>query len=298
MNGHTSIGELVAPPSSPTWSSSDPVHSCLRDTVRTEAFLRAIRACVRPGDRVVEPGAGSGILTLQAAACGARVWAIELDPLLAGWLTTTVAINGFADRITVIHDDALRADLPHNVDVVVAEMIETGLIDELQVPVMNAFHERGVIGPDTQLIPERYTTLVDLVGADNRFYGYQIAAPIHDWKDLRVAETGWLPVGVLPLTDQRHVITVDFCALVEPRVERRLCFTATADGTVNALRLIGVAHLLPGLNLGATNAINGDKVLRLLTPLAVRAGQPLAGMLRYEMGGGLGSVRWEWEEPL
>ena len=68
------------------WSSSEPVHCCLRDVERTETLLRAIARTVRPGDTVVEAGAGSGILSLAAARAGAaRVFAIEIDPLLAAW---------------------------------------------------------------------------------------------------------------------------------------------------------------------------------------------------------------------
>ena len=148
----------------PGWSSSDPAHWCLRDRERTEALMAAVERAVRPGDTVVEPGAGSGILSLAAAAAGAaRVYAVELDPLLAGWLGQSVALNGFSDRITVVAGNALSVDLPRPADVVVAELIDTGLIDEVQVPVLNAFHARGVVGPRTRLVPERYATSVELV---------------------------------------------------------------------------------------------------------------------------------------
>ena len=40
------------------------------------------------------------------------------------------------------------------VDVVVMEMLDTGLLAELQAPALNALRENGVIGPHTRVIPE------------------------------------------------------------------------------------------------------------------------------------------------
>ena len=188
-----------------------------------------------------------------------------------------------------------RSTSPQPADVVIAELIDTGLIDERQVPVLNTFHARGVIGPHTRLIPERYTTWIELVEVDDRYYGHRIAAPVHDWPVFHHAAHGWHPVSVRPLTAPVEAAAVDFSHPVEPRVDRRLQAVVTASGTANGLRITGAAHLGPGLDLGATNAINGDKILRLETPLRVRASERIAGRLAYVMGGGLGSVRWTWE---
>src|SRR5215207_5577585 len=208
---------------SPGWASSDPAYWCLIDRLRTEAFLNAIAWRVRRGDTVVEPGAGTGILSVAAAAAGAsRVFAIEIDPFLAHWLPLTSAANGVADRVTVVTGDAHTVDLPQAADVVIAELIDTGLIDERQVPVLNTFHARGIIGPHTRLIPERYTTWIELVEVDDRYYGHRIAAPVHDWPVFQHAAHGWHPVSVRPLTAPVETAVVDFSHPVEPRVDRRL----------------------------------------------------------------------------
>jgi len=55
---------------------------------------------VRPGERVLELGCGSGVLSLAATGLGAgRVVAVDLDPAALASTTENAALNGFAGRI-------------------------------------------------------------------------------------------------------------------------------------------------------------------------------------------------------
>lgn len=93
---------------------------------------RIVRASgVTAGDVVLEVGPGLGSLTLGLLATGARVIAVEIDPVLATELPRTVAERdpAGAARLTVVHADALEirelpaeptaivANLPYNVAV-------------------------------------------------------------------------------------------------------------------------------------------------------------------------------------
>ncbi|HUZ84483.1 MAG TPA: rRNA adenine dimethyltransferase family protein [Gaiellales bacterium] len=79
-------------------------------------FLRSPRvaaeivaaAGVRPGELVLEPGAGFGRLTAPLVAAGARVLAVELDPGLAAGLARRFARAG----VEVVPDDVLAVALP------------------------------------------------------------------------------------------------------------------------------------------------------------------------------------------
>jgi 16S rRNA (adenine1518-N6/adenine1519-N6)-dimethyltransferase len=105
---------------------------------------------VGPGDVVLEVGPGLGSLTLGLLQAGARVVAVEIDPVLGAALPRIVAARApdAAERLTVIVADALRlagvpdpqptslvANLPYNVAVpVVLHLLEvlptlrTGLV--------------------------------------------------------------------------------------------------------------------------------------------------------------------------
>lgn len=273
------------------WSNTDFPYMCLKDERRTLAFRAAIRALVRPGDVVVDVGAGSGILSFFAAEAGAaEVHAVEIDPVSATALRRSIALNpAVGARIRVVEGDAATVKLPR-ADVVVAEIIETGLLDEQQVPVINALRRRGVITPGTRLVPGRYTTSMQLVTAENRYYGFEIAAPKHEWP-FYASGPGWHPTSITPASATVTANAVDFAAgPVAERVAGAIEVAVDPAQRINAVRLSGQIHLCPGNTLGPSHAVNGDKIL----PIDVVSGAArLTLRWSYRMGAGLGALDLE-----
>ena len=122
------------------------------DRVRTEAFRRAIDSVVRPGDIVLDVGAGSGILSVFAARAGAaRVYAVERTSA-AVLAQELAAANGVAEIVQVIHGEVIDVELPERVDVIVSEWLGGFGVDEgMLVPVIVArdrwLKPGGVISP-------------------------------------------------------------------------------------------------------------------------------------------------------
>src|SRR5260370_20052992 len=92
------------------------------DGVRTPAYLAAIAKGVQPGSVVVEIGTGVGFFAVAACRAGARrVYAIETNPAVE--IGERVAKdNGCADRITFIHDDSRKVNLPERGDLLLADL--------------------------------------------------------------------------------------------------------------------------------------------------------------------------------
>ena len=94
----------------------------LADERRVAAYQGALAAQVRPGDRVIEIGAGFGFFAMMAARAGAaHVDAVEMNPL--GHIGTRIATaNGYDSRIRFHIGDALTFEPERRADVVIADL--------------------------------------------------------------------------------------------------------------------------------------------------------------------------------
>jgi Ribosomal protein L11 methyltransferase (PrmA) len=123
-------GVLVEPadrstaPRQLTGFSAAPDHiAMLNDRTRTDAFLRAIHALVKPGDVVMDLGSGTGVLAMAAAQAGAaRVYAIEAGAM-ADCAAALFARSGFADRITLVRRWSTTVTIEERADVLITETL-------------------------------------------------------------------------------------------------------------------------------------------------------------------------------
>jgi protein arginine N-methyltransferase 1 len=142
----------------------------LSDTSRLAAFERAIKEVVRPGDVVVDLGAGTGILGLLACRAGAaQVYSLEATSLI-GVTRELALVNRCRDRITFIKQHSLTADLPERADVVVSDQIgrfgfEAGVFEYF------ADARRRFLKPGGITVPNRIELIVAPVETDEMWAG-------------------------------------------------------------------------------------------------------------------------------
>jgi predicted RNA methylase len=268
-----------------TFSSLLLVNECLLDEQRTRAFRAAIRQVVRPGDVVVDAGTGSGVLALFAAEAGAaKVYAVEVDERVVSTVRANVNASRYADTIEVVHADLLRFRLDAPVDVVIMEMLDTGLIAELQAPALNALRSSGVIGPQTRVIPQQVSCHAELIEYDFEFYGFAMRHVVQ-------ARNAGVDQRVRRRLAKRIVYQeLDLQSLVTSLVNHTAAICIDQSGSVNAVRLETHTLLCEGQALWETSDMNMPVIVPV-PALGVERAELVWFSLSYTAGGGYDSLR-------
>lgn len=265
-----------------------PIHyhyQMLGQEPRIGGFEQAIAAVVKPGMKVLELGAGTGVLSYFAARAGAaKVYAVERIPHVAQAARRFATRNGVADRVEVVVADATAYVPPEPVDVVICEMLHTAMLREKQLEVISSFKERYTArfgGPLPRFIPEAAIMAVQPVQVDFVFHGYEAAVPMfldgsgNGGRVARLADPALYSMFQYDADYTSH-FRVDHCAAIE------------VGGTLNALRFI-TKNVLAILEEEA-RSIDWDMhdlIVPVASPLTVRAGDVVRIRFRYDAGDSL-----------
>jgi len=210
------------------------IEQCLYDTKRTLNFQRAIQEIVRRGDIVVDAGSGTGVLGLFAAQSGAKkVYCIETNPRFIPVIKINAAANRVTNLIEIVEADATTIVLPEEVDIIISELLSTGLFYEPFVQVIQNL--RTYLSSDGTILPSRIVSRVCLLQAETCAYGLRFA------QDIRYHRIS----GDTPLTESRKYDSLDMYTAERVTVDSSVIVRALRSGTANAIRITTTARLTP-----------------------------------------------------
>ncbi len=266
-------------------SASDAAHVLrfqsflLDDAARLDTWHAAIRATVRPGDVVLDLGAGMGILSLFACEAGAaRVYAVESAPSVE--LARLVAAdNGLEERIICLGERSQDVELPERADVLLTDTTETfGLNGQLLSSVIDA--RARLLKPDARLLPSEIELRVAPVEAP-RAYSYLVDVWARDVRGFDLsAIRPFAANNKQPFTLDAEALlaepatlgALDLGSLLEPAFAGLARVTATRAGTAHGLAGFFAARLAEGITLSNDPRQATVSYVRALLPLA----EPLA----------------------
>ena len=256
----------------------------LADEARMSSFKKALEYVVPRGGRVLELGGGTGVLSFFAAQKAARVWCVERNPELVDTARRLLALNGVDDKVEVVQADANEYLPPERVDVVVCEMLHSGLLREKLAPLMASFKARYLahFGPPLPtLVPEAAILGLQPVHHSFEFLGYQ--APVPVFQDPSQANEASICLAE-PVVTHSVIFSEPFSTTIAWDGEVPI----THHGSINALRFITRGIL-------AVRVAEGDTLdwylQHMLLPLdeavPVRAGGRVRIAFKYEAGASL-----------
>lgn len=265
-----------------TFSSIDLVTQCMTDERRTVKFQDAIEQMVKPGDLVLDSGTGSAVLALMAARAGAKkVVAVEYDPFVANIAVQNVAANGYSDVVEVIVGDMRNLDFGKDTvfDVVIMEMLTTGMIDEFQVWTINNLHQKGWVNSNTRFVPRRQDTFVAPVYADFMNYGLKMRMVRHLWEP-------YATMPFQPLGERTLLNSIPFDTVNPITFAGSVTIPVTKTGIMNSVYITSETALTDSLTVGDTAALNAPVVFPLQEDLTLTEGDVVEISIEYRFGGG------------
>jgi protein arginine N-methyltransferase 1 len=268
--------------------------SMIADTIRIDAFTRALRGAIRPGAIVMDIGTGPGVMAVLACQLGAsRVYAIEPSSVIQ-LAREIAAANDCADKIEFYEDFSTKFTVPVRADVIVSDMRGILPLFQSHIPSI-ADARRRFLAPGGTLIARR-----------DKIWAAVIEAPKqHDnlvgpWdrnalgQDLNLARRKVLSefqkVRMSPedlLTAPALWTTLDYATIEHPDLRGTLQWTARRSGTGHGLLVWFDMELADGVGFSngpdSPETIYGSAFFPWPEPVPLAAGQHICAEIEAKL---------------
>ena len=215
----------------------------LNDTRRNDAFELAIRKAVEkegPDARILDIGAGSGLLSMMAARAGAaNIVTCEKVPVIAETAQRVITLNGYEGQIRVVNKNSgqivVGKDIETRADILISEILSSDLLAENVLSTFEDAHAR-LLREGATIVP-RAATAVGCLAESEALSGYAFVGHVSGFD---VSPFGALAAQRLPvhgamtswrrLSGDIDLLRIDLSAREHPAEIRKIPVPVLKDG--------------------------------------------------------------------
>lgn len=242
----------------------------LKDSERLAAFYNAILEYDSNCDLAYDLGCGSGVLSYFLSDRFKEVISIEIDRKASNCAKEN--LSDF-ENVEVVNCDVLEYEFTKKADLIVCEMLDTALIDEEEVPVIN--YAKNFLKDGGKIIPQSIINTVELVNLERHYVHWDEGANYEEYSH--------------PIVYSEF----DFLQDINPEFEANISLKANKNGKINGLKITTYTKLNDNLIIGQSPMLNPP----LLIPLdekAIKVNDLINVKLKYIMGSGIESIQAEY----
>ena len=239
----------------------------LKDTERVSAFFEAINDYSGKSYLAYDLGCGSGLLSYFLRNQFDEIKSIEIDS--KAYACAFKNLEKF-ENIEVINEDVLNYNFNKKADLIVCEMLDTALIDEEEVQVLN--YARQFLKEDGEIIPKAIINIAELVNMQRNY--------VH-WDENASYEI---------LSNPVNYSKIIFKEEINPFFEKNLEFKVNKEQTANGIKVTTVCILNDDLVCGPTPMFN-PPLLIPIDEINVKCNDLINVKLKYIMGQGIETVK-------
>lgn len=239
----------------------------LKDNERISSFFEAINDYDAKKDLAYDLGCGSGILSYFLSSKFNNVISLECD--CEACKCASINLSNFSN-VKIINSNVLDYNFDRKADLIVCEMMDTALIDEEQIPVLN--HTKRFLKKTGKIIPQGIINIAELVKMEREY--------IH-WDENS---------KYCVLSNEVIYSQFNFLDEINPIFESDISFKIKKDGLINGIKITTITKLTENIVCGPTPMLNPPLLIPLKN-IQVKENDLIKVNLKYNMGEGIESIK-------